>query len=589
MKGHVKKGIIPWAMLFAALAYLAYFLQEADSTLFYFWQQAIPLSLGESLTGPGGFAAYLAGHLLEGLHRPVSGNIVCILILGTVWTSLGLLLRPYRMNWFYQSILLACLIPVALLFTHYRLPFQLLISTSLGLLLAMLFNLHVPRRAPSRILYMYLAAGVIYLATGVTGLVLWFQVVLLGKLSRGHFAERLASVGILLLPLLYLPFDTSLTIKLAYLDPFTLSATNELPAEFYLALLSPALLQGIMAGFEYFSRGFRKVSRLPVSIASSLLVLVLLILTTQVSLEEKERDAYTILRAGFNEDWPEVIRLSRQLNAVNNLIQFEANRALYHSGLLLEDLFNYPQAFAEKGLFLDGIFSSHVAVHTAAFYHDLRFANETRHWSTEAQMVLVRHPQVLKYLVVSHLATGTREAALKYLRILSGSRIYRDWAEDVLKMVEEHREAEHPVIKAFMENDPGSDFFAGVHDPVAKMKSFHFFNRGNRMAFEYLVAGYLLQHRLDAVVALLPVFRELGYEKLPENVEEALIIYQAKTGLQVDAAGYPIREESLNRFYDFSQQMGRGKTRAEREKLCYNYRNTYWYYIVLSSPYANKN
>jgi len=539
MKGHVKKGIIPWAMLFAALAYLAYFLQEADSTLFYFWQQAIPLSLGESLTGPGGFAAYLAGHLLEGLHRPVSGNIVCILILGTVWTSLGLLLRPYRMNWFYQSILLACLIPVALLFTHYRLPFQLLISTSLGLLLAMLFNLHVPRRAPSRILYMYLAAGVIYLATGVTGLVLWFQVVLLGKLSRGHFAERLASVGILLLPLLYLPFDTSLTIKLAYLDPFTLSATNELPAEFYLALLSPALLWGIMAGFEYFSKGFRKVSRLPVYIASSLLVLVLLILTTQV--------------------------------------------------LLLEDLFNYPQAFAEKGLFLDGIFSSHVAVHTAAFYHDLRFANETRHWSTEAQMVLVRHPQVLKYLVVSHLATGTREAALKYLRILSGSRIYRDWAEDVLEMVEEHREAEHPVIKAFMENDPGSDFFAGVHDPVAKMKSFHFFNRGNRMAFEYLVAGYLLQHRLDAVVALLPVFRELGYEKLPENVEEALIIYQAKTGLQVDAAGYPIREESLNRFYDFSQQMGRGKTRAEREKLCYNYRNTYWYYIVLSSPYANKN
>ena len=138
-----------------------------------------------------------------------------------------------------------------------------------------------------------------------------------------------------------------------------------------------------------------------------------MIYSTLRGIHESEKLGHAIVKASFNKDWDQVIELTTKASAYNKLVQFEANRALYGTGQLLDKLFNYPQKFGENGIFLDGFSSSYVAIHTAAFYYDLGFANEARHWATEAQMVLVRHPVVLKQLVMTYIAIGPGRDGLK--------------------------------------------------------------------------------------------------------------------------------------------------------------------------------
>lgn len=109
------------------------------------------------------------------------------------------------------------------------------------------------------------------------------------------------------------------------------------------------------------------------------------------------------------------------------------------------------------------------------------------------------------------------------------------------------------------------------------------------MAFEFLVASYLLQHNIEAVVTLLPEFKNQGHEKCPKAVEEALMIYMAKTGRNIPAlSDCPISEGTVESFTDFSKLVDKGRGKTERMAMVSKYKNTYWYYIVFSSPYATK-
>ena len=67
--------------LIIAASYLFYFLKKVDITLFYFWQQSIPLSLGESLRNPGGVSDLLADLFLEFMNSSFSGTVAIVLLL----------------------------------------------------------------------------------------------------------------------------------------------------------------------------------------------------------------------------------------------------------------------------------------------------------------------------------------------------------------------------------------------------------------------------------------------------------------------------------------------------------------------------
>ena len=568
------------------LIYLFYFLKKVDVSLIYYWQQSVPLSFGESIRFPGGLSDLLGDWFLELLTFPFWGSVAVALLVLTVFLSLHVIFRQEKTNPAYFALMLAALIPFILLFTHYRFPAGLILSFVTGLLLAAIQSLYAPRKLLSRSILSFITGMIVYLVSGVAGLIVLFLVILIqSKKSR----DLISALPPLIIPLLYMPFDLSNTIKSAYLGSFLISEFNVLSPVFYFTLGTPLLLFATFTALNHLFSKFPIKRPLLLSGISITLVIVMLALSSNASFNEREKDAYTIVRAGLQKDVETVIELTGRLAKISNLEQFEFNRALYRSDQFLEKLFQYPQPWGEKGLFLEGDISCPVAIHISDFNLELGFANETRHWATEAQMGFMRHPIVLKNLVISYLAMGKTDAALKYLNVLSGSRLYREWCDQIQNIIETDKVLEDPRIQAFLANNPEVNFFCSSSDPTRKILDFFNNNPDNHMAFEYLIGSYLMQHEVGKVVSYLPKFKELGYKKLPRSIEEALMIYATSPKADLSKVkGYSASPETLKDFRDLSKLMSGEDARSVKKQRAIKYENTYWYYILFTSPYASK-
>lgn len=575
--------------LIITLSYMFYFLSEVDISLIYYWQQTIPLSFGEAMQYPGDISGLLGERFLELLTRPLPGSMGVILLVAIVFFSLHIIFRQIKGSPLFFTFLLAALIPFILLFAHYRLPVGLIMSAATGLLLGAIHSLYSPRNLVVRSVYSFITGIVVFLVSGAAGLLVLLQVMIIQIVLSKEYLALITTLPLLIIPIMYLPINLSFTARYAYLGSFLISKYDEIPRILYFCLFSPLMLLMVFTGLDYVFSRFTVKRLFLLSGTGIIIVIIGLVFSTLAGIHKQDRNVLRIFQAGFRNDGETVIRLAREQIFIDKMLQFEINRALYQTGHLLDSLFNYPQQFGEKGLFLEDNISSRVAVHISNFYYDLGFANEARHWATEAQMVLVRHPVVLKHLVMTYIAIGNNEAALKYLRVLSGSWLYREWCSRILEMIENNTILNDQAIQSFIINNPETDFFAETKNPARKIMTFYTSNPDNNMAFEFLVASYLLQHQIGNLLNHLPGFRKFGYENLPRAVEEALLIYLARTNTDtLPMAGYSIRQETIEEFRDFSNLMVSAQSMAERVKKVSKYRNTYWYYVLISSPYASK-
>lgn len=589
MKKAASVSIFAYSALALALGYVFHYLGLVDVSLIYCWQQEVPASLGVSLTSPGGLTSLLADLSVELTTKVILGKIIIMIPLLLSFISASLIFRREKQQPLFYSLLTAAFIPFVLSLSHYRFPFELITSLSIGLLMGMIFSkFHFENRVLKIAAYIVIPI-ITYMLSGIPGLLILSQVMVIELVWRRRYLDLLFLIPALSLPYIYMQFDLAMNFKQAYLGNLIVSKYDELPHVFYFCLISPFLLY---LAFSLHNIPFlrTKVSNTFTLASLSLtIVLAALVYFAQNNIDDDEKNGYSIVDASFKRDWDKVLELTGEPSSFNKLVQFEVNRALCAKGLLLEEMFSYPQKYGENGIFLDGINSSQIAIHTAEFYYDLGYANETRHWATEAQMLLVRHPVVLKQLVMSYIAIGQKKTATKYLGVLQESRLYHDWANRILAEIEYNTIGEDPDIKFFRENDPDFDFFAGTEDPVKKIRYFFYGNRSNKMAFDLLIAGNLLKHNVGAVLTQLPEFKKQGYENFPRAVEEALLIYIVRSkNFNPDQMDYSISKSTVDRFNEFNKLMASGKTKAEKKALVSEYRNTYWYYILFSSPYASK-
>ena len=73
------------------------------------------------------------------------------------------------------------------------------------------------------------------------------------------------------------------------------------------------------------------------------------------------------------------------------------------------------------------------------------------------------------------------------------------------------------------------------------------------MAFEYLMAHYLLNCRLDKFVENLPRLDDFGYKNIPRHYQEAILVYKSITQKNIDLGGREINPEIVNQFNQISE------------------------------------
>jgi hypothetical protein len=106
----------------------------------------------------------------------------------------------------------------------------------------------------------------------------------------------------------------------------------------------------------------------------------------------------------------------------------------------------------------------------------------------------------------------------------------------------------------------------------------------NRMAFEYLMADYLLNLDLKGAVEHLRLLDNFDYARIPRPYEEALLLFQELAGVKVELKGRTIRSETAERFRQFkaaaSEWGGQAKGPAV---MAARFGDSYWFYYATRS------
>ncbi len=132
------------------------------------------------------------------------------------------------------------------------------------------------------------------------------------------------------------------------------------------------------------------------------------------------------------------------------------------------------------------------------------------------------------------------------------------------------------------------DFTAGFYAPEAVLRALVEQGGQNRMAFDYLMAWYMMNKRLDKFVKNLGRLPEFGYTTLPPVYQEATLIYATKYPVPLgDLSISPEAKQRIRHFSDIVNRYGRNKEAAFPE-LAGNFAGSYLFYFYYTAAPARK-
>jgi len=309
------------------------------------------------------------------------------------------------------------------------------------------------------------------------------------------------------------------------------------------------------------------------------------------SLDREQKASLEVHHYACRQMWPEVLAAARDCPDSHHVTS-AVNRALYHTGRLGQEMFLYPQQPA--GLLRTG--DDHVLFYWHVFdtLIDLGLANMAEKNLTECLETFGEHPLILERLAKVNLVKGKTAAARVYLKRLEKTLFYDRWAREWLGRLDtDPNLSGDPEIQRLRAQRLGTDspalFYAtepllttlveqsvvvGPQPPDTPLSP------PNRMAFEYLMAWYLVNGQLEKIAQQIARLDEFGYAEIPPLYQEAILIYSYGTGKPVNLHGRSISPEADRRMKQFSSivnKYGRDRKAAVAE-LAGEYRGSYLFY-----------
>ena len=314
-------------------------------------------------------------------------------------------------------------------------------------------------------------------------------------------------------------------------------------------------------------------------------------MTTGCAYSVYDRRAEMLSRMAYDlqhDNWKSVLATGKDFPGSNPLTCYIVNIALAETGQLPYRMFHYRQTGA-SGLFLDRHLSYTMMWHLGEVYYRLGIISEAEHCAFEALVSFPKEPnaQTLRRLITTNIARRDSVAASKYINYFEHSLFYRQYAQQQRAY----------LVKAMAEPAfliPGTpipcypnDFFISYPNPDHTLLMLLQSNPAHQKAFEYLMAYWMLEKKVEQVKGGMDRFFEnFSYQGIPVHYEEALLVYMAMYKVDNDFyRQYPISRETRDRFGQFIQaynalSVGKGNM----ERLRQQFGNTYWYYVYLFEP-----
>ena len=282
-------------------------------------------------------------------------------------------------------------------------------------------------------------------------------------------------------------------------------------------------------------------------------------------------------------NWEKVLELADK--QPGQLLSMQArNQALYHLGRFADEMFNYLQH-------PDGLMLSHAAFaksywHKYDLYIDLGLVGQADELLTESMVAFGDNPFILKKLALVNLISGKNQTARVYLGALQKRLFFGKWARQYLAKLESDPELssdnEIQRLRSLIPKAEDGRFLAA---PEMQLKAQIENGNKNRMAFEYLLALYMLRGEIWNVVDVAGRMEEYDYRKIPVAFEEAILLNNKHNNKKISLDKLKIRAETQRRFDDFMALTVRYRTKsAAQSELAAKFGNTYMYYYFYGIP-----
>ena len=285
-----------------------------------------------------------------------------------------------------------------------------------------------------------------------------------------------------------------------------------------------------------------------------------------------------------------VIELSQKYNLKNRSATYFTNMALAKKGVLPEHLLDFYQP-ASHGLIMpvgprqnwQSIFVSNEVFFLLG---DMNLAQHSAMLGNTFSPYQ-RSSRMIKRLAEINLINEDSAAANKYLRILTKTLFYKNWAEKLQAMNYTcasnkwllEKRAQIPRVDTL--NKP-SNYLASLNFLVQQ-------NPNNLIALDYLLCNYLLNKDLKSFRKVYDQYGRLINRPVPSLYSEALLIQLLSSNVSKNELdSYAIPTQKIKEFLLYPQlyEQTKGSLNAFRER----FGNSYWYYYykVLIMPVSAK-
>ncbi|MHC4519200.1 MAG: DUF6057 family protein [Planctomycetota bacterium] len=301
------------------------------------------------------------------------------------------------------------------------------------------------------------------------------------------------------------------------------------------------------------------------------------------SFDARKKTCFAVDSYAFHQMWPEILAEGRK-RYDDRYVMHAVNRALYHTGRLGDEMFRWPQQ--PEYLFLAGVAHKRSLWANFSVYLEMGLINAAEFALTECLEGLGDRPMILQRLALVNLVKGNLGTARVYLGALDRTLFHRAWARQYIELLDRDPNlATDGNVQRLRSIALEHDFLSVAPATPEMLRRLLEKNPQNRMAFEYMMASYLLNGRLATFIKHLQQFKEIGYRTLPIHFEEAALTYVYGTRKPLYLGGYEPRADLRRQIQGFLEILARhrGNRQAALGELV-PHRDTYIFYYVYMRP-----
>lgn len=536
----------------------------------------------EFLSKPGGLAEYAGTFLIQFYLFPVVASLLVTLISVVLFFATRTTLRKFKIKGILWSM-----IPV-LIIALLQSDHVYYIGYTIAFIIAVLyFNLYTSFKNSSlRISAGIVTWGMLYIAVAefayISGAVIFIYEIMAARNNKHIIFALFFIAAIFLIVIAVFQFIYILPYSYRWINPliFIGNLTTKVGLGLLLAYLPLLLI--LNSGWIWISGYFKFESGLSVNyeIVALIMFMVLSVIAIRFSYDYKTEILLGIDNSIEKRDWNRALEYSVKSPGVNQIVVYLTNIALYKSGKMCDNMFNYNQ-IGNSGLWLGWGNDASPFFGSEVFYQ-MGYINEAQRWAYEAMVAQGQAPRLMKRLALTSMINGDVRVGEKYLNVLNNTLFYRSWARNYLKLTGNSELLKSdPEILEKSRFRVNKDFLADVNRHDLELVQLLDNHPDNRMAFEYLMASLLLQKDTDTFVSYLNRLKEFGYKEIPVHLEEALLAKKADSDKSIIPEGYDIRPSTRQRFNDYlkSSASYSGNRDNLAQFMSKRFGGTYWFYL----------